>query len=105
MNLNSLHTYDKTKVGIYWSLLSLLYLCYFLVYFGIYYINPIYIKILTILVHSFICIYLLWRFHPFREYRLHPFDNQIIFASAFILLTNGLIDQFKEYILPLLKPL
>ncbi len=94
----SIHTYDKTKIGVYWSLMSILYLCYFLVFFGLYYIDPTYIHIITVAIHLFICIFLIWRFHPFREHRLHPFDGQLIFACAFILLTNGFTNEFNEYI-------
>ena len=90
--------FDKTKIGIYYFLAISFYLCYFLSFLGIYYVNATYIHILGVAFHSFVCLYLMWRFNPFREYVLHPFDGQLIFASAMFLFTNVVLIEGASYL-------
>ena len=37
------------------------------------------------------------RFHPLRKHKLHKHDSQLIFGSAFFLLTNLGITQYAYY--------
>ena len=94
-----LHIYDKAKISIYWGLMIILYLCYFLIFFGLYTVKPEFIQIISLLFHLFICLFLLWRFHPFRtEYKLQPYDGTIIFGCAFILFINTILNEGNNYI-------
>ena len=87
--LEHLDHIDKAKIGIYWVLMSITYICYFLIFFGLYAVKPEFIQVVSLVFHSLICLFLLWRFHPFRtEYKLHPYDGNIIFGCALILLIN-----------------
>ena len=73
---------------------SLLYLLYFLLYFGVYSLNIEYIRYLNIFVHTLVCAFLIIRFNPLRKHIiLRPYDNIIIFASAVILLTNVIATE------------
>ena len=68
---------------------SILYILYFLLYFGLYSLNMEYIRYLSMFVHTLVCAILIIRFNPLRKQTvLRPYDNIIIFASAIILLTN-----------------
>jgi hypothetical protein len=97
--LEHLHTYDTAKMSIYWSLLGILYICYFLIFFGLYAVQPKFIQSVSIIFHLFVCLFLLWRFHPFREeYKLHPYDGNIIFAGAMLLFTNTVMVEGSSYI-------
>jgi len=97
--LEHLHTYDKAKIGIYWLLMGTTYVCYFLIFFGLYTVKPEFIKVVSLVFHSLICLFLLWRFHPFRsEYKLHPYDGNIIFGCAFILLINTYASEVSSFL-------
>ena len=95
---NILDSADKIHFGFYWTMVSLLYVSYFLVFFGIYYINPDYIHILSIAIQVFICGFLIWKFHPFKEHVLHPYDGKIIFAAGLFLFNNVVVMEIEKYI-------
>jgi hypothetical protein len=73
---------------IYIMCVSLLYLGYFLIIFGIYKVNAIYILYLSTLIHVFVCGFLLIRFNPFYKNELVQFDRDIVFGSSLLLLFN-----------------
>lgn len=77
-------------------------ICYLTISVGIYIIQPTLLHILTTIVHIFVCIFLILRFHPFSTQGLRPLDRTIIFSSACILLTNTIpaILGNKESIAP-----
>ena len=85
---------ELIKKPVYVALIIMLYSCYFLLYVGIFYINPTYIKSLSIAIRLFICMFLLYKFHPFREHKLSYFDDKLIFASAILILTDMGITQY-----------
>lgn len=93
----SVDTLDNVKFRVYTGLVGTLYVCYFLVFFGIYYVNPNYIKFLSICIQLFICLFLLWVFNPFVKPKLRAYDGQIIFAAAFFLLNNVVATEIFAY--------
>jgi hypothetical protein len=72
-------------------------LIYFSALFGIVFINSTYIDIFNIIVHSFLCLFLMYRFNPLRKnIELKHYDQVIIFSSAFFLLLNlGVVEFVK----------
>jgi hypothetical protein len=72
----------------------LLYIAYIVTFFGIFYINPQYIVYLSFAIRLFVCSFLIYKFHPFRQHRLEQFDGTIIFASAVLLLTNMGMSEY-----------
>ena len=87
---------DKIKTPLYVISIGLIYLSYILVYVGILYVNKNYVHSLNIFIQLFICLFLLFRFNPFREHVLRKNDSMIIFGSALFLLTNLGLTQFIE---------
>ena len=85
---------ELIKKHVYLAMVVLLYSCYFLLYVGIFYINPTYIKNLSIAIRLFVCVFLIYKFHPFREHKLSYFDDKLIFASAILILTDMGITQY-----------
>ena len=89
--------------------LTILQIIYVLIFFGLVYINPMYLTTFNILIQSFVCIFLLIRFHPYREHELRKYDSKIIFSSALFLLVNlGFVEIFRnivkfDYITRLIK--
>jgi len=64
--------------------------------FGVVILEQNYIKQYNRLVQMFVCVFLLIKFHPFREHSLKEGDSNIIFGSAFFLLFNLGIIQYMN---------
>ena len=86
---------DSLKKTVYWGLFGLLYLLYGITFFHIINVNPMWIRLLSTTIQTLICLFLLVRFNPLRKHELREFDGQIIFASAFLLLTNLVSTEFS----------
>jgi len=73
---------------------------YVLLFIGLFEFNKEYLSILDILIQTFVCIFLIIRFNPFRKHVLRPSDAQIIFGSAtFLLLNLGFVKFFNQYLM------
>lgn len=84
-----------TRLGEHFQKASVIfYLLYFGTLSGIIFFNAEYLNTFKIIMHSFICLFLLLRFHPFREHTVSKYDARIIFASAVILMLNTGIVEF-----------
>lgn len=79
---------NKIKKSLYYGVSILLYISYLAIFLGIYAINPEYLQATIHTFELFICLILIIRFHPFQTARLEKYDQQLIFLSATILLTN-----------------
>lgn len=89
--------FDKIKMKLFVGSIGLLYFVQFVSFFGIFYINPSHIDILANFIHIFICLFLLYRFNPFRKPIFTEFDQKIIFSTAILLLLNlGFAEFFKQ---------
>jgi hypothetical protein len=88
---------DIIKKPFFNSLVFLIYLSYFLIFFGIVYINKKYIQLFSDTLLIFVCLFLIIRFHPYRKHELRNFDAKIIFASAILLLTNTGLTKYYIY--------
>jgi len=85
---------DNIKKPVYFITVGSLYLLYIVAFVGVFYVKPEYIQLMSNISHTFICLFLIIRFHPFRKHVLHDFDDKIIFGSALILLLNLSITQY-----------
>jgi hypothetical protein len=75
-----------------------LHILYVLVLVGVLSMNSIYFRLFNIFIQLFICIFLMFRFHPFRKHELREYDAKIIFSSAAFLLFNlGVVEYIKSY--------
>lgn len=89
----SLNFLEKIKVPIYLLSIVVMYVSYFVVFFGIFKIDDKYIRIMQIAIQTIICLFLLVRFNPFVKAELKPYDSNIIFTSAILLLSNVVIVE------------
>lgn len=96
---------DRVKKPVYLITVGSLYLLYFVALIGLFYIKPGYIHLISNIAHTFICLFLIIRFNPFRKHIfLHEFDDKIIFGSALILLFNLSITQYLLSHIHIKKP-
>ena len=77
----------------YLVIVNLMIFLYIIIYLGLFYVEPFYIYYLSISTQIFVCLFLLYRFHPFRTHTLNKNDGSIIFASALFLLANTGITE------------
>ena len=86
------HKVDKVveniKFPLYFVLFLITHVLYGLLFFGVVLLKPQYVHILTVIFHMFICMFLMFRFNPWTKPKLMPYDGQVIFGSALILLFN-----------------
>lgn len=80
------------------SFIFIIHAFYLLIFLGLISVEMKYVNYLNIVVQLFICIILMLRFHPLRKHKLHKHDSQLIFGSAFFLLTNLGITQYAYYV-------
>ncbi len=86
---------EHIKKPMYIGMMVTLYFLYIGIYFGLTFADPLYVTMLSKLIRLFVCMFLIIRFHPFKEtHTLREFDEKIIFASAILLLTDLGITQF-----------
>lgn len=89
---------DIIKKPIYIVCFTIIHLFYFAVFFKIISSTPEVITYLNIFIQIFISLFLILKFHPFRNHTLKPFDASIIFGSGIFLLTNlGFTELLRGY--------
>ena len=94
----SITNIDNAKY-IYISTMTLIHLLYFVTFIGIFAINQIYVNYLNVFIQTFIVLFLIIRFHPFRtRYIVTKTDTMIVFGSAMLLGTNLLTVEFTKWI-------
>jgi len=71
---------------------------YIVLFIGLFEFNKEYLSILDISIQTFVCIFLIIRFNPFRKHIFKPSDAKIIFGSAtFLLLNLSFVKIFNQY--------
>jgi len=76
-------------IGKYYGILpTILLISYGLIFIGVIYITPEYLYRFKTMMQVLVCIFLIYRFHPYRNHVLHQYDAKIIFSSAMFLLVN-----------------
>ena len=87
---------DKIRLP-YLMMMFIPHLVYFIAFFGIRVIEDSYIHLLNIFTQTFIVVFLLFRFHPFRtEFVVKPVDLNIILGSAILLATNLVFVEYAK---------
>ena len=95
--------YIINQAGKYYRILPIvLTTLYGLLFVGVIYINPEYLQNFRTIMQLFVCLFLIYRFHPYKEHVLKKYDAQIIFSSAIFLLVNiTAVDIANKIIKPL----
>ena len=78
----------------YFHMVVLMHVIYICVFIGIISFNSLFLKTFNILIQTFVCLFLLFRFHPYRHHKLREYDANIIFSSAGFLLFNMILVEF-----------
>ena len=83
----------------YLSTLLVFHVLYFSTLFGIVALNTKYLDAFKVVVDTLICLFLMFRFNPYREkIRIKPHDSVIVFSSSlFLLLNTTVIEVLKKF--------
>jgi hypothetical protein len=83
---------------VYIFTMALIHISYLIAFFGIFTVNQKYIKYLNVFIQTFVVLFLIVRFHPFRDkYVLTSADTTIVFGSAVLLGTNLFSVEFAKW--------
>ena len=71
-------------------------------YFGLFDTDSKYLALLDYYIRIYICLFLIWRFHPFKDkYEFTELDRKIAFTSGFFILTTttlyNYLDKIKQF--------
>ena len=67
---------------------------------------PKYLYDLDYYVRIYICLFLIWRFHPFRShYEFTDLDRKIAFSAGMFILTTTVLNEYLTDIINTLKKL
>lgn len=73
---------------IYFLSLFSIHVIYALVYIGVISTVPKYVYYWNTIVQIGLCLFLMYRYHPFRTHQFKPLDGKMIFGAATLLLFN-----------------
>lgn len=90
------NTVNKTKT-IYKVTMALIHIIYIFLFFGILTIDFKYLRLFSIFIQILVCIFLIIRFHPFREHYYEKNDATILFGSAIFMLENLGLTELALY--------
>jgi intracellular septation protein A len=81
----------------FWSII-IIDVIYIAVFLGIFVNIPVYIRSLSFIIQSLLCVILMIRFHPFKENnQLKPNDTMFIFGAATFLFTNVVLVEMVKF--------
>ena len=73
------------------------YLLILISFFGISTLAPKYINDLDYYIRIYICLFLLWRFNPFRKIKkFTELDRKIVFTAGFFILTTTALNEYLD---------
>ena len=89
MNLSFIDSiFDKVKKPIYIYSVIIAHIIYLSIALGLVIIKKDYINYLNVFTQSFVAVFLILLFHPFRKHEYREGDGILLFGAGIFLLTN-----------------
>ena len=86
---------ETTTKPLYLVTMGFVYIGYIVVFLGISYISPNYIRLISNVTYVMIGLVLMYKFNPFREASsISEYDAKLIFISALFILFNLGVTEF-----------
>ena len=99
--MNKLHIWQEKLFNLF------IYISYILIIlsaFGLSETAPKYLQYFDYYVRIYICLFLIWRFNPFRiHYEFTDLDRKIAFSAGVFILTTTALNQYVEQIKSILQ--
>ncbi len=90
------NTVNKTK-HLYKITMTLIHIVYIFLFFGILTVDFKYLRFFSTTIQILVCIFLIIRFHPFREHYYEKSDATLLFGSAIFMLQNLGLTELALY--------
>jgi hypothetical protein len=101
MNKQQLHNFQENLFNIF---IYVSYILMILSAFGLSQTAPTYLQSLDYYVRIYICLFLIWRFNPFRShYDFTDLDRKIAFSAGVFILTTTALNQYIEQVKGIVK--
>ena len=86
---------ETTKKPLYLVTMGFVYIVYIILFLGISYISPTYIRAISNITYVMISLVIMYKFNPFREATtVSEYDSKLIFISALFILFNLGVTEF-----------
>lgn len=95
----------ELKLNVFRITVLFIHIAYLALFFGVVFLNDIYLRNLSTIIQFGVCVFLIIRFFPFRKkHELNKLDTYIIFYCATFLLLNVVaIEMYSKIIVPFEK--
>jgi hypothetical protein len=101
MNIPQLHKLQETLFNIF---IFVSYSLIILSLFGISQSAERYLQTLDYYIRIYVCLFLMWRFNPFRSrYEFTNLDRKIAFSAGLLILTTTALNQYLDDIRNVIK--
>lgn len=90
------HVLYSLQTRIFTTFIVLTYLSYIGIAIGVQILSPESIDTLDYYTKIYVCLFLLYRFNPFRKIKFNELDRKIAFSAGVFLLTTTFINTFLE---------
>jgi hypothetical protein len=95
MIFNNIHSFQETAFDLF------IYLSYVLIIISAFglslYANKLLVNI-DYYARIYICLFLIWRFNPFKKkYEFTELDRKIVFSAGLLILTTTVLSNFSNY--------
>jgi hypothetical protein len=99
--MNKLHIWQEKLFNLF---IIISYILIILSAFGLSQTAPKYLKYFDYYVRIYICLFLIWRFNPFRMYyEFTDLDRKIAFSAGVFILTTTFLNQYVEEVKSILQ--
>ena len=90
------HVLYHLQTRIFTTFIVLTYLSYIGIAIGVQILSPDSIDTLDYYTKIYVCLFLLYRFNPFRKIKFNELDRKIAFSAGVFLLSTTFINTFLE---------
>ena len=92
---------NDIQLNLFMFIIACSYILLISSFFGLSTQAPIYLKTIRYYVQIYICLFLIWRFNPFRKkIKFHDLDRRVAFSAGLFILTTTMLNiylvQFKD---------
>ena len=101
MNKNKIHEFQEYFFNLF---IILSYILIILSMTGLFQTAPKYLETMDYYVRIYICLFLIWRFNPFRSsYEFTDLDRKIAFSAGVFILTTTALNEYLTDIKNVIK--
>ena len=90
------HVLYHLQTRIFTTFIVLTYLSYIGIAIGVQILSPDSIDTLDYYTKIYVCLFLLYRFNPFRKIKFNELDRKIAFSAGLFILTTTVINQYTD---------